>query len=356
MRQLIRNDVENIVVLFGGFAEAGVGLAQSLLSIPGVTVEAVQQVLALAFVGAFDTIATAIRDGVIAVGQPLLDSLIWRNQKASAVQTALYAAVPDALIAVANGFLAAGNGVATSFIVGAQNLVAAILTLNLGNIVDAAVEGTTNFLAALGAGAGAIVSGSEAAQLGIATALATEPPAPAVADVAALQTLSVDATISLARSRSVAVDPIVPKEESPTVDADVSGLAITAPDPDPEEPMVKDAEPSPSAVADVKDAAPEADPKDSPEDSEPSPSTDSPSAATTPTKKPVHTKPLADAPKDAEGTVTKAPAGVRKDGSSAQGASTDKGDAGAKPASECGHLTWPHFGRCSSRILAPSGW
>ena len=23
---------------------------------------------------------------------------------------------------------------------------------------------------------------------------------------------------------------------------------------------------------------------------------------------------------------------------------------------ECGHLTWPHFGRCSSRILAPSGW
>jgi hypothetical protein len=22
---------------------------------------------------------------------------------------------------------------------------------------------------------------------------------------------------------------------------------------------------------------------------------------------------------------------------------------------ECGHLTWPHFGRCSSRILAP-GW
>jgi hypothetical protein len=24
-------------------------------------------------------------------------------------------------------------------------------------------------------------------------------------------------------------------------------------------------------------------------------------------------------------------------------------------AAECGHLIWPHFGRCSSRILAP-GW
>ena len=23
---------------------------------------------------------------------------------------------------------------------------------------------------------------------------------------------------------------------------------------------------------------------------------------------------------------------------------------------ECGHLTWPRFGRCSSRMLAPSGW
>ena len=23
---------------------------------------------------------------------------------------------------------------------------------------------------------------------------------------------------------------------------------------------------------------------------------------------------------------------------------------------ECGHLTWPHFGWCSSRILAPAGW
>ena len=23
---------------------------------------------------------------------------------------------------------------------------------------------------------------------------------------------------------------------------------------------------------------------------------------------------------------------------------------------ECGHLTWPHFGRCSSRMLAPPGW
>ena len=30
--------------------------------------------------------------------------------------------------------------------------------------------------------------------------------------------------------------------------------------------------------------------------------------------------------------------------------------ANPRNLAECGHLTWPHFGRCSSRILAPSGW
>jgi integrase len=28
----------------------------------------------------------------------------------------------------------------------------------------------------------------------------------------------------------------------------------------------------------------------------------------------------------------------------------------ARGAVECGHLIWPHFGRCSSRMLAPPGW
>src|ERR1700712_2966332 len=153
IRQYIVNEVQNIAVYLGGFAKSGVGLAQSLLSIPGVTVEVIQQVLALDFVGAFDTVRSALRDSVIAVGQPLLDSLIWRGQKADLVQAALRAAVPAALIAVTNGFLAAGNGVVTSLIVGTQDLVAAILTLNLGNIVNAALEGATNFVVALGAGA-----------------------------------------------------------------------------------------------------------------------------------------------------------------------------------------------------------
>ncbi|WP_319456010.1 MULTISPECIES: hypothetical protein [unclassified Mycobacterium] len=241
VRQQIRNWAENWAVYLAGLGQAGIGLAQSLLSIPGVTVEVIQEVLALNFVGAFETLTTAVRDSVIAVGQPLLDSIIWRNQKAAAVQTALYAATPQAFIDVTNGFLQAGNIVTTSLIVGTQDLVAAILTLNLGNIIDAAVDGTRNFFVALGDGAGAIVAGIEAAQLGIATALATPPPpSPFVADVSAMRTLSTDTTFSLARGSSAdtleadgtptpVVDEVPAQREEPTGVTDVGATAEADP-------------------------------------------------------------------------------------------------------------------------------
>lgn len=209
VRQYIRNWAQNWAVYLTGLAQAGVGAAQSLLAIPGVTVEVLQEVLTLNFVGAFETITTAVRDSVVAVGQPLLDSLIWRNQKYYAVQTALRAAVPQALIDATNGFLTAGNLVATSLIEGTQNLVAAVLSLNLGNIVDAAVDGTVNFLGAVGDGASAIVGGIESAQYGITTALATEPPpAAAVADVSTMRTLSVDNTVSMSGGQHDAVEGV----------------------------------------------------------------------------------------------------------------------------------------------------
>jgi len=271
VRQNILNTIENWTVYLGGFAKAGVGLTQSLLAIPGVTVEAIQELLALNFVGAFDTVATAIRDSVIAVGQPLLDSIIWRNQRAALVQAALSSAVPLAYVSVINGFLSAANGVTTSLIVGTQDFVAALLTLNLSNIVNAALDGTRNFVMALGAGAGAIVDGIEAAQFGIATALATTPPPPptfAVSDVSTMSTFSADNTLTLSRSSRGAdlevadpvvapvVTPVVPDvepvivDEAPVIDAPVDVVpdkapAAPAPDPTP----VKDVDPPSDPVA-----------------------------------------------------------------------------------------------------------
>jgi hypothetical protein len=279
IRQYIVNEVQNIAVFFGGFAKSGVGLAQSLLAIPGVTVEAVQQALALDFVGAFNTITSAIRDSVVAVGQPLLDSVVWRAQRADLVQAALQAATPQALIDIANGFLTAGNGVATSLIEGTQNLVAAVLTLNLGNIINAALQGTQNFIVALGAGAGAIVSGIESAQLGIATALATTPPAPPFANVTtasaitAFATPSVDTTtVTLSRAAKTAtvdtVDPVAPTKDDPAPVVSSSAVDTVQDSTDPSTP-----EPKPSVDATPKtdtpktptvDATPATDPSTDP--------------------------------------------------------------------------------------------
>ncbi|CRZ18390.1 hypothetical protein [Mycolicibacterium neworleansense] len=198
VRQSIRNWAENWAVYLAGLAQAGIGLGQSVLAIPGVTVEIIQQIFDLNFVGAFDTFTQAVRDAVVAVGQPLLDSAIWRNQKYLVVEAALSAAWPQAVIDVANGLLDAGSGVATSFIVGTQNLVAAVLTFDLSNIVDAAVDGTRNFLISLGDGARSIVDGIEAAQLGITTALATAPPPPPDFTTSSRSPLSVAQPIGLA--------------------------------------------------------------------------------------------------------------------------------------------------------------
>ncbi|GLP78550.1 hypothetical protein TUM20983_56600 [Mycobacterium antarcticum] len=235
IRQNILNTIENWAVYLAGFGKAGVGALQSLLAIPGVTVEAIQEVLALNFVGAFDTVATAIRDSVIAVGQPLLDSIIWRNQKALLVQAALSAAVPQAYISVANGFLTAGNLVTTSLIVGTQDFVAALLALNISNILNAAIQGTQNFIVALGQGAGAIVGGIEAAQMGIAGALATTPPpfpafATAATNVSTLSAFSAENTITLRSSNAAAFSEAPAEEESTGPTGEVPEVVPT-PDP-----------------------------------------------------------------------------------------------------------------------------
>lgn len=207
VRQSIRNWAENWAVYLAGLGKAGIGLGQSVLAIPGVTVEIIQQIFDLDFVGAFDTFTQAVRDSVIAVGQPLLDSAIWRNQKYLVVQAAMEAAWPQAVIDVANGFLHAGSGAANAFILGTQNLVAAVLTFDLSNIIDATVDGTRNFLISLGDGARSIVDGIEAAQLGITTALATAPPPPPTFDTAQLRSPSAAAPISLgAPFKAVTID------------------------------------------------------------------------------------------------------------------------------------------------------
>jgi hypothetical protein len=294
VRQYIRNWAQNWAVYLSGLAQAGVGAAQSLLAIPGVTVEVLQEVLTLNFVGAFETITTAARDAVVAVGQPLLDSLIWRNQKYYAVQTALRAAVPQAFIDATNGFLTAGNLVVTSLIEGTQNLVAAFLTFNLGNIVNAAVDGTVNFLGAVGDGASAIVDGIESAQYGIATALATEPPpTAAVADVSVMRTLSVDNTVSV--SGGGADEPVAETVSKAEPTPEVEPVVEAAPLAEAARAVSEKAEPEAADEPEVKAA--EVD-KPSPADVAAAASPEKPSETKPAADKPADDKPAADKPSD----------------------------------------------------------
>lgn len=184
VRQSILNQIDYWVIRLQGFAEAGTGLVDTLLATPQTLVTITQQLFALDFVGAFDTFSTAARNAVIAVGQPLLDSYVQVNQMNLLVQTALFAAIPTAFISVVNGVLAAGNGVISSVIVGTQGVAQAIASLDLSNIVNATIDGAQGFVQALGSGAGDIVAGIEAAQLGITTALQAGS-VPAVPDAAA---------------------------------------------------------------------------------------------------------------------------------------------------------------------------
>ena len=332
IRQNILNTIENWAVYLAGFGKAGVGLVQSLLAIPGVTVEAIQQALALNFVGAFDTVTTAIRDSVIAVGQPLLDSIIWRNQKALLVEAALSAATPLALLSVVNGFLVAGNLVTTSLIVGSQEFVAALLTLNLGNIVNAAIQGTQNVVVALGQGAGAIVGGIETAQMGIVGALATTPPPfpAAAADVTAVTTFSAANTVTL-RSANATAFSEAPAQQEPTSTEPTTEPTTEAPAVEESSNPVEST--APSAPEETKVVVPEVE-KDTtvtPVKPEVTPTKDKTPEATTTPSDPTPTKPVKDVEKEPAAPSTEKVGAADKD----TGASKDAG-SDSKPSTSNG--------------------
>jgi hypothetical protein len=335
LRQQFVNWAQNWAVYLAGLGKSAVGIGQSVLAIPEVTVQIVQQVLALDFVGAFDTFTSAARNAVIAIGQPLLDSLIWRNQKLLAAQTALEAAVPKAFIDVINGFLVAGNGVVTSLIVGTQDFIGAVLTLNLGNIINAALDGTRNFITALGAGAGAIVAGIESAQFGIATALATPPPpSPFAADVSSMSTLSAERTIRLAPASSADAIGATHVADAPDDTAVVEAASVL--DATPSASVTPPVEETTAVKAAGAEAEPQGLPK-APAATDTSGSVDVSHEAADPTgvpKKPVDATPAKDTSK-VDDTVTKVTTKVDKD-DDAKGSTGVKKDAGADPKPAAG--------------------
>ncbi|WP_418002662.1 hypothetical protein ACNO8X_21695 [Mycobacterium sp. PDNC021] len=174
-RQWVINQVDDALTIGVGLAKAGQGVGQTISAIPGLVVTVAQQILARDLVGALGTVESGLIGAVTVIGGPILVSVIERNQRQLAVDQALQQAVPAALIGLGAGLLGGFNDFAASAIIAGQNVVAALLPINIGNLVTAVVDGVKLVVQGLGTGAGKIVDGIAFAQQTIAHALATQP-------------------------------------------------------------------------------------------------------------------------------------------------------------------------------------
>jgi hypothetical protein len=178
-RQFILNRIDDIVTLGVGLAGSGAALGQSIALIPETLRTVTQQVLSGDLLGALTTVEVALVGSIVAVGAPTLAAIIERRQRSLAVSQALQVAVPQALFSVVGGVGQGVDEVARAFITAGQGLVDAVLSLNLGNIVTALVNGTTLVLGSFVAGGQHVVDGIVTAQQTLAAALATQPAAAA---------------------------------------------------------------------------------------------------------------------------------------------------------------------------------
>lgn len=226
-----------------GLAKAGQGVGQTISAIPGLVVTVAQQILARDFVGALGTVEAGLIGAVTVIGGPLLVSMIARDQRVLAVDQALVQAVPVALIGLGTGLLGGFNAFATSAIIATQNVVAALLPINIGNLVTAVVDGVKLVVQGLNTGAANVIDGIAFTQNTIANALATKPAAVAAVDTPAptaasgveataipkITTTKVKPTVKLAptAAKPTATDPKDTKDPTDTKDSTAADTVST---------------------------------------------------------------------------------------------------------------------------------
>lgn len=175
IQQSIVNEVEFATLLAAGLAEGGAGLAQSVAALPETLITTVQQILSGDVLGALTTVEEAAIGTAEATLIPVIASRIDVGQIQLAIQSALLPAQPIAFIELGAGLFDAFDTVTRAVITAGQNIVDAVLSLNIANIVQAVADGVTGVIASIGAGGQAAVDGIVAAQNTIADALAARP-------------------------------------------------------------------------------------------------------------------------------------------------------------------------------------
>lgn len=193
-QQAIVNQVEYAALWAAGLAQSGIGVSQSLAAVLPTLITATQQIFARDPLGALTTVEDAAVGAAEAILVPLVASRIDIGQIQLAIESALLLARPVAAVELGAGLFAAFDAVTRAVITAGQNFVNAVLSLNLGNIITATVDGVRGVVTSFGTAGQDAVDGIVAAQSTLALALAERPvpiPVAAVPRSAAAADLSV---------------------------------------------------------------------------------------------------------------------------------------------------------------------
>ena len=174
-QQALLNEVEFVAIRAAGLAETAQGLAQSVFALPETVITVVQQTFSGNPLGALDTVEEWAIQSATDTFVPVIAANIEVGQIQLAIQSAALVAQPLALVSLGNGLLGAFDAVSRSLIIATQNLIDALGTFNIGNIVNAVVDGIGDVVDGFVTGGQSLVDGIVGAQTLIADALKARP-------------------------------------------------------------------------------------------------------------------------------------------------------------------------------------
>lgn len=174
-QQAIANEVEFVAIRAAGLAQGGAGLVESLLELPSALINATQQTLGGDPLDALTTLEEWALGSVSATVVPPYLANIDVGQIQLAIQSALLLAQPVAAVQLGSGIFTSFDTIARSFIIAGQSFVDAVLSFNIGNIVQAVVDGVSGVVGGFLTGGQAIIDGIAGAQTTLVTALQARP-------------------------------------------------------------------------------------------------------------------------------------------------------------------------------------
>lgn len=234
-QQAILNEVEFLGIRAAGLAESARGLAQSVFALPETVITAVQQTFSGNPLGALDTVEEWAIQSANDTFVPTITADIEVGQIQLAIQSAALVAQPLAWVSVGTGLLGAFDGVSRSVIIATQNLIDALVTFNIGNIINAVIGGIGEVVDGFVTGGQSLVDGIVGAQTLIADALKARP-VQALSSAAATPVAATPAAAPPVAAPPVAAernDTVAETLEPQKVDvpstSDVSDAAATSP-------------------------------------------------------------------------------------------------------------------------------